>query len=314
LSRRLFVLGGTGFIGREVVREAVAAGHAVRALARSDGSATQLSSAGAEVVRGDAGAPAGWAEQMRGCDVLVDLLQPPLPKRLGPRAVASIVSDRVGFANALGQALMAIPQPERPVWFSISGADDLEPQNGVIAADSPHRSPLTGFARIGLPVQAAVTATGADVTCIYFGVLVYGPGKAFQEHVVEGLKKRRARVIGNGRNRLPILHVTDAARAVVHLAGLPREQLAGRSYLAADDSDTTGRELVATPARLMGRKAPGSAPTWLVSLIAGGTAAEAMTFDAHVDNSALTATGFSYRYPSFEAGARQTLADLGELA
>ncbi len=87
MSRTLFVLGGTGFIGREVVQEAVAAGYAVRALARSDDSATALAAAGAEPVRGDAAKPADWAMRLRGTDVLIDLVQPPLPKRLGASAV-----------------------------------------------------------------------------------------------------------------------------------------------------------------------------------------------------------------------------------
>ena len=53
---------------------------------------------------------------------------------------------------------------------------------------------------------------------------------------------------------------------------------------------------------------------WADGLIAGPAAAEAMTFDAHVDNSALLATGFEYRYPTLHEGVRKTLADLGELA
>jgi nucleoside-diphosphate-sugar epimerase len=314
MSRTLFLLGGTGFIGREVVQEAVAAGYTVRGLARSDDSAAVLAAAGAEPVRGDAARPAQWATQLRGVDVLIDLVQPPLPKRLGASAVASIVRDRVAFSEALGRELMSIPPAERPVWFSISGADDLEPQDGVISHESPHRREPKGFARIGVPILRAVQGSGADVAYVYLGVMVYGPGKAFAEYFVNALKKGRARVIGKGENRLPIVHVTDAARALVQLAGLPREQLVGHSFLAADGADATGRELLAETARLMGRKPPGSAPVWLVALIAGRTAAEAMTFDAHVDNSALRATGFEYRYPSYREGVRQTLADLGELA
>jgi uncharacterized protein YbjT (DUF2867 family) len=50
---RVFVTGATGFIGTELVKELIAAGHWVRGLTRSDEGAKQLEAAGAEVLRGD---------------------------------------------------------------------------------------------------------------------------------------------------------------------------------------------------------------------------------------------------------------------
>ncbi len=50
---RVFVTGATGFIGTELVKELIAAGHRVRGLTRSDGGVEQLKAVGAEVHRGD---------------------------------------------------------------------------------------------------------------------------------------------------------------------------------------------------------------------------------------------------------------------
>jgi HAD superfamily hydrolase (TIGR01509 family) len=61
-------------------------------------------------------------------------------------------------------------------------------------------------------------------------------------------------VVGTGANRLPLTHVTDAARALVHVAGLHRHDIVGRINLAIDGADTTQRELLGLTSGAMGVK------------------------------------------------------------
>ncbi len=309
----LFIVGGTGFIGSAVVNEAVERGLRVRALARSDSAAASLSAAGAEPVRGNALEPT-WIDQARGADVLIDLVQPSLPKRMSRGAMRAVRDERVAATAAELEALEGLPAGERPVYVSIAGADDLQPDaSGTISHASPLRSGDHGFAMIGVPTRRLLEASSIDTAFVHFGVMVYGPGKGFSDIYVEGLRKGRAVVIGSGKNRLPLTHVTDAARALVHLAGLPRGDLAGHVFLATDGSDITQGELLDQTADLMGKKHARRVPGAIAGLIGGPVAVEAMTFDAHADNSAIRETGFEFRYPSPREGIPPILEELGAL-
>ena len=70
---RVFVTGGSGWIGSAVVPELLSAGHEVAGLARSDASAQALSAAGAEVARGSTRRPRRAAAGAEGADGVIHL-------------------------------------------------------------------------------------------------------------------------------------------------------------------------------------------------------------------------------------------------
>ena len=70
---RVFVTGSTGFIGTELVKELIAAGHHVRGLTRSDAGVEQLKAAGAEVHRGDLTDLESLRSGATGMDAVVNL-------------------------------------------------------------------------------------------------------------------------------------------------------------------------------------------------------------------------------------------------
>ena len=311
-SRTLFLLGGTGFIGSEVVSQAGSQGWGVRALARSAESERRLTSAGAEPIRAEAEDGRRWADAARGADALIDLVQPRFPRRLSNRAVGRIADQRLAVTRGVLEALGSLPATERPLLFFASGVDDLLPDpSGAVSEHSAPRAEPSGLSRIGVSVRRLIESSGQDATYVYFGAMVYGAGKVFADVYVEGMKKRRAPVIGSGDNRLPLTHVTDAARALLHLAGQPREQVVGRTFVAADGDEPTQRELLDFTAERMGAKRPRSIPAGLASVAAGRAAVEAMTLDMHADPSALLETGFEFLYPSYRDGVPEVLGRLG---
>jgi nucleoside-diphosphate-sugar epimerase len=66
---RVFVTGGSGFVGGKLIASLVADGDEVRALARSDAAAKAVSDVGAEPVRGDLSDPAAITEGAAGCEL-----------------------------------------------------------------------------------------------------------------------------------------------------------------------------------------------------------------------------------------------------
>lgn len=69
-DKSVFVTGGSGFVGRELIARLCADGFAVRALARSDAAASTVRKAGAEPVFGDLDDVAAMTEGMRGASVV----------------------------------------------------------------------------------------------------------------------------------------------------------------------------------------------------------------------------------------------------
>jgi len=104
---RVFLTGGTGFIGGEVARELLARGDEVVALVRSPGKAGALKEAGAEIVEGGLGDREAIARGVEGCDAVVHvaaIYEVGIPESEHPAMYAANVT---GTENVLGAALAA---------------------------------------------------------------------------------------------------------------------------------------------------------------------------------------------------------------
>jgi nucleoside-diphosphate-sugar epimerase len=99
---RVFVTGATGFIGTELVKELIAAGHQVRGLTRSDEGAEQLKAAGAEVHHGNLTDLDSLRGGATGMDVVVNLAFSHDFANFGKNA-----EDEINAIKALGSVLEA---------------------------------------------------------------------------------------------------------------------------------------------------------------------------------------------------------------
>src|SRR5690242_13170936 len=89
---KVFVTGGTGYIGGAVSLRLKKAGHDVQALVRNKEKASALQAAGVKLVQGDLGNPAGYAAAAYGAQAIVHCASD-----TGPQAVEL---DRKSIQNA----------------------------------------------------------------------------------------------------------------------------------------------------------------------------------------------------------------------
>jgi nucleoside-diphosphate-sugar epimerase len=307
----LFVLGSTGFIGNELVRQAMNEGLSVSALVRSQDKAAAFASLGVQVVIGDAENPSNWIGKAAGCDVIIDLLQPQLPGRISIQAIERIAAMRLAMTGGILTEPRRLPLGQRPLLLSVSGLDDLAPDDrGNVDDKAALQTELSGFARIGVPARRCIEQSGIDAAYAYLGT-VYGPGKAFETKIFPDLAAGRLRLPGTAANRMAVVHVEDAARALLHIAKLGVARTVKRSFVVADGKAATLVEFMAFAAKCLGGPQPKSVPPALARIFAGKALFETITRDIAAHPKDLLDTGFRFKYPSYREGLPASIQELG---
>lgn len=211
---KIFVTGASGWIGSAVVPELLGAGHEVIGLARSDAAAERLEAAGAGVRRGSLDDPAGLAEGAAASDGVIHLaFAHEIAFEQGDFATAAAL-DR-GAVEAMGAALAGTGRP----FVLASGLLGL--RSGVPATERDGLMP-TAEARAHPASRRLATAlltlslSGVDVrsSVLRLPPTVHGDGdEGFIATYVDVARKQGVSgYVGDGANRWPAVHRSDAAR------------------------------------------------------------------------------------------------------
>jgi nucleoside-diphosphate-sugar epimerase len=247
-----FVTGGSGFIGRQLIRRLVEGGSRVRALARSDRSGAAVEELGAEPVRGDLGDRAAMTDGARGCETAFHLAA-----HLGSwgsrddferdnvigthNALAACREAGVDrFAHCGTEAALMAGQP-------LVNADESAP----LRPDS--KAP---YAATKAQAEQAVRAAGGDgfETVVVRPRFVWGAGDTtLLPALTEMVESGRFAWIGGGRQRTSITHVDNAVEGL--LLGAERG-LSGEAYFVTDGEPVNFREFVSALLETQGVNPP----------------------------------------------------------
>ncbi len=256
----VFVTGGSGFIGRALIRRLAADGHTVRALVRSPAAFEQVANAGAFPVHGDLLDANSVRAAVQGCELVFHLAAQTDP-------AAGWAAHRRVTVDGTRSVLRACKEAGVPRLVHASTEAVL--MTGQRLVDVDETAPLRPDSKAAYPATKAAAeqmvrdANGAALeTVVVRPRFVWGAGDtSLLPVLVEAARSGRLRWISGGRHLTDVTHVDNAVEGLV-LAAL--RGASGGVYFVTDDHLVTFRSFVSELLRTQGVEPPTrSIPGWL---------------------------------------------------
>lgn len=254
---RIFVTGASGFIGAHFVERALAEGHGVVGMYRSDGpkhrtGIEQLRSRGASLRRGDIQKPGTFADALSGTDCVCHFAA----------AFRESGADEAFFErmNVEGTANVARAAADAGVKrFVHCGTAGIYGQRvaGTIDEKTPIR-PWNSYERSKLAADETVReiARGAGMEYVILRpTAVYGPRDERLLKLFRSVAKGRFPLFGRGDGRRHLIYVTDLADAFLRACTAP--SAANQELIVAGPKAVPLREMLQTIAMAANRPAFG---------------------------------------------------------
>ncbi len=226
---RIFLTGGTGYIGSAVLDAFVRAGHHVDALVRNSEKAAQVQERGGNPVLGDASDPKSYADAAAAADgvVLTAFEDSPRGVKVDETTIDTILAGPVkpGRFIIYTSALWVLGKALTP-------ADETAPLDPIDLAKW----------RPAHETRVLDAATAGWRTVVIRPGVVYGGDRGMVGDVLKDAANSLVRVIGRGDNHWPLVYDRDLADLYLRTATHPD---ASGIYHANDEGDETVNDIVA---------------------------------------------------------------------
>jgi nucleoside-diphosphate-sugar epimerase len=224
---RIFLTGGTGYIGSAVLDAFVRAGHRVDALVRNSEKAALVQERGGNAVLGDASDPKTYAAAAADGVVLTAFEESPRGVKIDESTIDTVLAGPV--------------KPGRFIIYT-SGVWVLGPALNPVDESAPV-NPIELVAwRPAHEARVLNAATAGWRTVVIRPGIVYGSGRGIVGDVLNDAANSLIRIIGPGDNHWPLVYDRDLADLYLRTATNPEAE---GIYHANDEGDETVNDIVA---------------------------------------------------------------------
>ena len=298
---RIFVAGGTGFLGKAIIERLLGAGHAVTALARNPASlgppAPNL-----RVLKGSPISPGPWQQEVASHQAVINLTGVNIFTRWTVDAKQRILESRVQSTRNI---VAAIPSgaSSQPTLINASASgvygfcgDEEKPEDA-----SPGNDFLAQVCQ-AWEAEANRASAKARVITIRIGIVLGKNGGALAR-MLPAFRLGVAGRLGSGRQWFPWIHLDDLTDALLFLLETPA--ISGPVNLSAP-RPVQNATFTAILGRILRRPTLLAVPAWVIRLALGELGSVALEGCRMVPR-ALLAHGFQFRFAELEGALREIL-------
>lgn len=301
---RVVIAGGTGFIGRRLVRSLRQDGHEAVILSRT--AKLRKPVPGVVFAPFDGQSAAGWGHLLDGAFALVNLVGENIASGYWTAARKKRLRDsRLLAGRAMLEALSGCAAP--PAVLLQGSATGYYGDCGDAPTDEEAPSGRGFLAELARDWEASTA--GAETMGLRRVILrtavVLGPGDGALGRLLAPYRFFLGGPLGSGRQYFPWIHLDDEVAAIRLL--LERPDASGPFNLAAPGA-VTHNELAAALGRALHRPAWARVPEAVLRLVLGEMAQELFLSGVRAVPARLTAMGFAFRYPELDAALAAILA------
>jgi uncharacterized protein (TIGR01777 family) len=246
---KVFLTGGTGFVGRNLTRKLIALGHQVTVITRS-AQTSQAALPEASFVEGNPARPGSWQNVVPTHDVIINLAGRSIFTYWTEKARHEIIHSRVSITRNVVDALRAAPPGTLLISTSAVGYYGSTMDDRSLDEDSPPGKDF--LAEVGKRWEAEAMRAesfGVRVVRCRFGIILGKNGGAI-EKMIPAFRYCLGSPLGSGKQWFSWIHLEDILGILVFL--MENKGLCG-ALNATAPHPVRNKELTETLARVLRR-------------------------------------------------------------